>query len=272
MRGMAGRIGAIALASLTAVAGSAAAQMGNTGDTETTLAELEQAAAETGGAEGDPWEGFNRKMFAVHLFVDDTLLVPASKAYRAVTPKPARKGLRNFLANAASSKTFINDILQGEVGRAGETLGRFVINSTIGFFGVTDAAAELGIPGHTEDFGQTLAVWGVQSGPYLFLPLFGPSSIRDGFGAAVDIGFDPLIYIHTEPAQYARYSRAGATALALREPLIEPLEDIEEKSLDYYASLRSFYMQARKREIANGVTDYSDLPDIGEYEEFEELE
>lgn len=272
MRGLAGRISAIALTIAAIGASPAAAQIGNTGDTETTVAELERAAGDTGGAEGDPWEGFNREMFAAHLFFDHNLLVPAAKTYRAVTPKLARKGLRNFLANAALTKTLINDVLQGQFGRAGETTGRFLINSTIGFLGFADPAAKLGIEPHREDFGQTLAVWGVGSGPYIFLPLLGPSSIRDGFGAVVDIGMDPLLYIRTEPAKYARYSRAGATGLALREPLIEPLADIEAKSLDYYASLRSFYMQARKREIANGVTDYSDLPDIGEYEEFEEVQ
>lgn len=272
MRGFSAGMGAIALAWATLGFGPAAAQLGNTGDTDATVADLERAASETGSAEGDPWEGFNRKMFSAHLFFDHNLLIPAATTYRAVTPKPARKGLRNFLANAGSTKTLVNDVLQGQLGRAGKTTGRFLINSTIGFLGFADPASKLGIEGHREDFGQTLAVWGVDSGPYLFLPLLGPSSIRDGFGAAVDIGFDPLFYIRTDPAQYARYSRAGATALALREPLLEPLADIEDKSLDYYASLRSFYMQARKREIANGVTDYSDLPDIGEYEEFEELE
>lgn len=272
MRGLAGRVSVIVLSIAVMGAQPAAAQLGNTGDTEATIAELERAASDTSGAESDPWQGFNRKMFSAHLFFDHNLLVPAAKTYRAVTPKPARKGLRNFLANAASTKTLINDLLQGQIGRAGETTGRFVINSTIGFLGFGDPASKLGIEAHTEDFGQTLAIWGAGSGPYVFLPLFGPSSVRDGFGAVVDIAFDPLIYIRTEPAQYARYSRAGATGLALREPLIEPLADIEARSLDYYASLRSFYMQARKREIANGVTDYSDLPDIGEYEEFEDLE
>lgn len=272
MRGWAARLGAIAMLLPVVGISPASAQLGNTGETETTVADLERAATEIDGAEGDPWEGFNRKMFSAHLFIDDTVLVPAAKTYRAVTPRPARKGLRNFLANAGTTKTLVNDLLQGQIGRAGQTAGRFLINSTIGFLGFADPASKLGIPEHTEDFGQTLAVWGADPGPYLLLPLFGPSSIRDGFGALVDIGFDPLIYIRTDPAAYARYSRVGATALALREPLIEPLADIEEKSLDYYASLRSFYVQARRREINNGVTAYEDLPDIGEYEEFEELQ
>lgn len=249
------------------------AQLGTTGNVDETTADLERATTDTtAGSEVDPWEGFNRKTFAINMFLDDVLLVPASRAYRAVTPKEARKGLRNFLTNAQSPNVFMNDILQGEFERGGQTLSRFVINTTIGFFGTADPAAKLGIPGHSEDFGQTLAVWGAPSGPYLFLPFFGPSSIRDGFGLGVDIAAEPLFWIRTEPAEYARYARFGATAVARREPLIEPLEEIEEKSLDYYASFRSFYMQARKREIANGRTNYDDLPDIGEYEEFDELE
>lgn len=255
------------------IAGSASAQIEDAGDTEAFAEELKRGQVETAaGAEIDPWEGFNRKMFAVHNTIDDAVLVPAAKGYRAVTHKKQRKGLRNFLANLRTPVILLNDLLQGEFERAGHTASRFVVNSTIGFGGMGDPAGRLGVPQHSEDFGQTLAVWGLDSGPYLFVPLFGPSSIRDGFGSAVDVAAGPSIWIRTEPAQYFRYSRAGASALALREPLIEPLAEIEANSLDYYASFRSFYLQARKREIANGRTNYEDLPDIGDFEEFEELE
>ncbi|MCB2112554.1 MAG: VacJ family lipoprotein [Parvularculaceae bacterium] len=220
----------------------------------------------------DPWEGFNRKMFSAHLFLDRNLLVPAAKSYRAVTPKKGRRGIRRFLANLRAPGVFINDILQGEFGRAGETLGRFVVNTTIGAGGFADPAAQIGIPAHSEDFGQTLAVWGIDSGPYLFLPLIGPTSSRDGFGNVIQIGMDPLVYVRTPPANIARYTRTGVGGVSAREQFLEPLAEIESKSLDYYASLRSFYLQSRKREIANGVVDYSDLPDIGEFEEFDELE
>ncbi len=220
----------------------------------------------------DPWEGFNRKMFSAHLFLDRNLLVPAAKGYRATTPKAGRRGIRRFLANLRAPGVFVNDILQGEFGRAGETLSRFVVNSTIGAGGFADPAAQLGIAPHSEDFGQTLAVWGIDSGPYLFLPLVGPSTSRDGFGQIVQLGLDPMFYVRTPPADIARYTRAGVGGISAREQFIEPLAEIEAKSLDYYASFRSFYTQARKREIANGKVDYSDLPDIGEFEEFDELE
>jgi phospholipid-binding lipoprotein MlaA len=250
----------------------ALAQVGTTGDIQAATADLEEAATPSDVGTADPWEGFNRKMFAANQVFDDILLVPLAKTYRFVTPGFARQGLRNFLDNGMSVNILFNDLLQGEFERGGETLARFIINSAIGVGGLFDPATRLGIPKHNEDFGQTLAVWGIGSGPYLYMPIFGPSSVRDGFGLGVDIAADPLFWIDTRPAHLARYSRFGATAVAKREPFIEPLEEIQEKSLDYYASLRSFYLQARKREIANGETNYEDLPDIGEYEEFEDLQ
>ncbi|MFQ5562135.1 MAG: VacJ family lipoprotein [Parvularculaceae bacterium] len=272
MRAILKQAGMATLALTLAAGGPVCAQISNVGDAESVAEDLERAAEEPTSDVPDPWEGFNRKMFSTHLFLDHNILVPAAKAYRAVTPKKGRKGIRKFLHNARTPVILINDIFQGEWKRAGKTTSRFVINSTIGFLGFADPAAHMGIESHDEDFGQTLATWGVSSGPYLFLPLLGPSSIRDGFGAGVDLALDPLIWIRTDPAKYARYTRAGVTGMSVREPLIEPLEDIEEKSLDYYASLRSFYLQARKREINNGRTTYEDLPDIGEFEEFDELQ
>lgn len=251
--------------------GIAQAQITGAGEAEDIAEELETAPVEA-AAEADPWEGFNRKMFALNDTFDSALMVPAAKAYRTVTHKKQRKGIRNFIANLRTPVTLVNDVLQGEFGRAGKTASRFVINSTIGFGGMGDPAERLGIEQHSEDFGQTLAVWGVDSGPYVVLPFFGPTTVRDGFGSAFDVAADPAIWIRTEPAQYFRYSRTGVGLLSAREPLIEPLADIKADSLDYYASIRSFYLQSRKREIANGRTDFDDLPDIGDFEEFDELE
>ena len=222
-------------------------------------AEAAPAAAAT-----DPWEGFNRKVFGFNDTVDKGFFVPAAKAYRATTPKAGRRGVRRFLANLGSPSVFINDVLQGNFGRAGKTLSRFAINSTIGAGGFADPAGQIGIESHNEDFGQTLAVWGVGSGPYLVLPLLGPSSPRDAFGALVGIGMQPLTYIRTPPATYARFSLAGANLLSARESALDPLAEIEANSLDYYSSLRSFATQARAREIRNGVDDYDALPDFEE--------
>jgi phospholipid-binding lipoprotein MlaA len=262
------------LAALLALtAGAAHAQISDADDAAAFAEELKNdSASDQDVANKDPWEGFNRKMFAVNNAIDGAVLVPAAKVYRATTHKKQRKGLRNLLANARTPAILINDLLQGEFKRAGETASRFVVNTTIGFGGMGDPAERMGIAQHSEDFGQTLAVWGVSSGPYVFMPLLGPSTVRGSVGSLGDTAMDPAIWIRTDAAKYLRYSRAGATGLALREPLIEPLQDIEDNSLDFYASLRSFYMQSRKREIANGRTNFDDLPDIGDFEEFDELE
>lgn len=247
------------------------AQLSGSIDPETIDEDFE-AGSISGEIAPDPWEGWNRKMFGAHTFLDDNLLVPAAKAYRAVTPKFARRGIRNFLANVRSPGIFVNDVLQGEFKRGGETLSRFVINSTIGVGGFIDPATGMGIPGHSEDFGQTLAVWGFPSGPYTMFPLLGPGTVRSNIGNIGQIALNPLTYVDTPPANIAQYTSAGVGALSVREPLIEPLEDIRANSLDYYASFRSFYLQARKREIANGRSSFDDLPDIGEFEEFDDLE
>ena len=230
-------------------------------------ASAQEAKADAAAAESnvDPWQPFNRHTFKVYLFFDDNVVVPVAKGYRAVAPADARQGLRNFLGNSRSANTLANDVLQGEFKRGGQTLARFLINTTIGFFGAGDPAKHLGIPGHTEDFGQTLAVWGVPQGPFLYLPVIGPSTVRDAFGFATDIVVEPLFWIDTNAADYAGRARFASSVIAFREPAIEPLAQIRSDSLDYYASLRSFYLQARKREIANGRQTFEDLPDIGDF-------
>lgn len=222
-------------------------------------------------SEDDPWEGFNRKMFAFNDRLDKAVLIPAAKGYRAVTHKKQRKGIRNFLANARAPFTLVNDVLQGEFSRAGKTLSRFAVNSTVGFGGMGDPAGRMGLDRHTEDFGQTLAVWGVGSGPYVFLPFFGPSTVRGGFGRAIESAASPTFWIDTDAATFTGLSRSGVSVVSLREPLIEPLQEIEASSLDYYASFRSFYLQNRKREIANGRTNFEELPDIGDFDDFDDL-
>jgi len=258
---------ALALAPWT----GAGAQMSDMGDPESLQRTIDSGIPETSGV-NDPWEGFNRRMFAVNDALDGAVLVPASRAYRTVTVEKQRKGIRNFLANARTPVILVNDLLQGEFKRAGTTMGRFVLNTTIGFGGMGDPAERLGLAQHSEDFGQTLAVWGAPSGPYLVLPFFGSSTLRDGFGAGVDLAIDPVTWIRGDAAQITRFTRAGVTLLAVREPLIEPLAQIEANSLDYYSSVRSFYIQSRKNAIANGRANFDDLPDIGEFEEFEDLE
>jgi phospholipid-binding lipoprotein MlaA len=269
---------AIALANASAVAEEAPADAGTTDVSddapgpEAADDSADSSANEDASNVSDPLEGFNRVMYKTNNVIDGVIVVPIAKSYRAVTTNGMRKGLRNFLANAGAPVTLVNDILQAKPRRAGETTLRFLINSTFGVGGLVDVAAKWGVTPHTEDFGQTLAVWGVGAGPYLYLPVFGPSNLRDGFGRGVDLATDPLFWIRTNPAELARYSRLGATVVSFREPYIEQVDDIKDTSLDPYASFRSFYMQAREREIRDGAEDFESLPDIGEYEELEEIE
>jgi phospholipid-binding lipoprotein MlaA len=211
----------------------------------------------------DPFEGSNRFFFGVNQVLDDLLLRPVAVVYRAVLPDFARNGVRNFLNNLNSPVIFANDVLQGEGDRAGDTLIRFGINSTIGVGGLIDVAKDLGHPYHDEDFGQTLAVWGVEDGPYFYFPLMGPSSARDFTGFVVDRGFDPLTYVNwgDDELEYVPIARTVLNVIDLRSRNIETLDDIERSSVDYYASIRSLYRQSRADAIRNGAPS-QDLPDF----------
>jgi len=135
----------------------------------------------------DPWEGFNRRMYYFNAKADEHVLIPVISAYKAVTPKIVEKGISNFFSNIGEFPVFINSILQAKPTIAIETFARFAVNSTFGIFGFFDVATPIGLNEQNEDFGQTLGVWGVDSGPYLVLPLLGPSSLRDATGSAIDM-------------------------------------------------------------------------------------
>lgn len=201
----------------------------------------------------DPLEPFNRTMYGVHQGIDKTVLVPLARGYRAAVPEPVRDGVRNVLGNLRSPVILANDMLQGEPRRAGDTLGRFVINSTLGLGGIFDVAESwFGVRGHAEDFGQTLARWGVGEGPYLFVPVIGPSNPRDLTGFGAGIVADPFFWLGQGAVVDALgWSRAGATVVDTREGLLDPLEQLESTSLDPYATLRSVYRQRRQAEIEN---------------------
>lgn len=201
----------------------------------------------------DPIEPFNRGSYAVHRAIDRNVLEPVARGYRAVVPAPVRTGVRNVLANLRTPVVLANDILQGESRRAGDTLGRFVVNSTLGVAGIFDVAGtRMGVRGHTEDFGQTFARWGIGEGPYLFIPVIGPSNPRDLAGFGLGIAADPLTWIGQGAAVDGLvYGRAGATVVDTREELLDPLADVERTSLDSYATLRSAYRQRRRAEIQN---------------------
>ncbi|MFL1462328.1 VacJ family lipoprotein [Roseococcus sp. DSY-14] len=204
-------------------------------------------------ATNDPIEPFNRAMYAVNGVVDGYALRPAAVAYRAVVPPPVRTGIRNALGNLRAPTILMNDVLQAQPERALRTAVRFLINSTLGIGGLVDVAEwQFGLPGHAEDFGQTLAVWGVGEGPYLFLPVIGPSSPRDLVGTAVDAAASPWTWVGQGPTVEAlRWTRFGLTILDAREGALDTLDDIARTSLDPYATLRSGYRQQRAAQIAN---------------------
>ena len=206
-------------------------------------------------ATNDPLEPLNRGAFFVNDGIDTLILRPAAEAYRIFLPPEVRTAIRNVLANLRTPVILVNDILQGETHRAGETIGRFVINTTIGIGGIMDRAADFGLIGHTEDFGQTLAVWGMPEGPYLFVPVLGPSNPRDLAGSGVDVAASPLTWISGNDAwDAAMITRTVVNVLDIREGLIEPLDALRQGSLDPYATLRSAYRQRRAVEIRNAPT------------------
>lgn len=199
----------------------------------------------------DPAEPFNRTMYSVHEAIDSAVLRPVAVAYRDVVPQPVRLGIANVLGNLRSPVILANDILQGEPRRAGDTLGRFLVNSTAGLGGIFDVARDhFGVRGHNGDWGQTMARWGVGEGPYLFVPVLGPSNPRDLAGFGLGILTDPLNWFGQGLAvDILTGSRAGMTVLDTREGLIEPLDAVQRSSLDPYATLRSAYRQRRQAEI-----------------------
>lgn len=217
----------------------------------------DRAAVQAYEEANDPLEPFNRTMFDVHQFLDRLLIKPMATIYRGVVPDPARKGVRNALYNLRTPVILVNDVLQGEFDRAGTTLTRFAVNTTVGVGGLMDPATDWGYTRHDEDFGQTLAVNGADEGPYLFLPLLGPAPVRDLAGNVVDVFFDPLTYIDGSAAA-ARFVVDGVDQ---RESNLETLDEIERGSIDYYATIRSLYRQRRAHVIANGETKPDSLPE-----------
>lgn len=218
-------------------------------------------------ADSDPWEGFNRNMYAVHESVDRGVLEPIARGYRAVTPAPVRRGVVNFLRNLRGPVIFANDLLQGEFNRAGVTAARFGVNTTVGFAGILDPATSMGIERHDEDFGQTLAVWGVDSGPYLFVPLFGPTTVRDGAGRIIDIAFDPLTWAHGDEIDSWRAARTVTAGVAAREQVLDAVDAVRRDSFDPYVTVRTSYGLLRESAIANGPADIQDLPDFDDIDE-----
>lgn len=211
----------------------------------------------------DPIEPFNRAVFAFNQAIDKAIIKPLATLYRDYMPRVVQEAVTNVLANLRTPVVLANDVLQGNPERAGNTLGRFFVNTTVGLGGIADVAAEMGVARHAEDFGQTLAVWGAGEGPYLVLPIFGPSNPRDLTGLVADFFTDPLNwYAANTGREWITFAHAGTTAMDSRSRHMKALDDLERTSLDYYAAIRSLYRQRRADEIRNG-RGASDMPSPG---------
>jgi phospholipid-binding lipoprotein MlaA len=214
---------------------------------------LAEPAPQQAVTQADPWEGYNRWMFKVNMAVDKVTLKPAARAWKAVTPRPVQQGFGNVMTNIAEPWTFANAVLQGKADSSFRTLGRFLINSTVGLGGLFNVAGKWGVKPDEEDFGQTLAVWGVPSGPYLMLPGFGPSNPRDALGRVVKFIYEPVdIVVSNEVSNWAGYGLTGAEIFDVRVRLIDTVDPILDKSDDPYVTTRSAWYQNRPYRILDG--------------------
>jgi phospholipid-binding lipoprotein MlaA len=194
----------------------------------------------------DPWEGFNRRVFAFNEAVDRAVLKPAAQGYRAVTPQPVQRGVGNVFSNLGELRTVLNSLLQGKPGNAGIAGSRFLINTTVGIGGLWDFATHMEITGRDEDFGQTLGVWGWEESRYLVLPFLGPSTVRDTTGLPLDTYTYPLTYIEDDRV------RIGLTALRVVDLRAGFLDQEELIVGDRYVFIRDAYLQRRRFEVSDG--------------------
>jgi len=213
------------------------------------VAALAQGCASAPGTD-DPWEGFNRKAFAFNESLDRHVMKPVARGYVAATPSFVRTGVNNFFGNLADAWTSVNQFLQGKPREAISDAERVIVNSTFGALGLWDVASRLGIEKHEEDFGQTLGVWGVPAGPYLVLPFFGPSDLRDGPSRFADPSwwYYPDV-VDREPL----YWTAGMLdAVRTRANLLPAEKVLDEAALDKYAFIRDAWRQHRRSQVYDG--------------------
>jgi phospholipid-binding lipoprotein MlaA len=203
----------------------------------------------------DPLEPTNRKILEANMVLDKILFRPVAEIYVTILPEDARDAIHRALQNLKEPVVFVNNVLEGRPRDAGITVGRFGINSTVGIVGLFDIADKWGLGRQPADFGQTLYVWGFKSGPYLVLPVFGPSNVRDAVGMGIDAYIDPFDYLatkeHLDGVQIGRYVLDG---IDQRARVLDVLDDLQKNSLDFYAELRSLTQQQRATELNRGKT------------------
>lgn len=199
----------------------------------------------------DPLEGFNRSMFVFNDAFDRTALKPAAVTYKTLTPTFVQTGIGNFFGNIGDVWTAVNNLLQGNLGDGFTDVMRVAVNTTLGFGGLLDIGSEAGLPKHNEDFGQTLGKWGVKSGPYVVLPFFGSSTLRDSLALPVDYQADPWGY--ADPV-WVRNTGSVVRVIDLRAVVLDASNLIEEAAIDRYEFVRDAYLQRRQNKITNGET------------------
>ncbi|MBJ7552511.1 VacJ family lipoprotein [Marinomonas ostreistagni] len=199
----------------------------------------------------DPWEGFNRSMFAFNETVDEYGLKPLAKGYDAVTPNFMQKGVSNFFSNLGEVPNLFNNLLQGKLDETASSTFRFIINSTFGIFGLFDVASEMGLKHYKEDFGQTLGHWGISSGPYLVIPFLGPSTVRDASGMVVDYSiYDAMDFYDFNDDQ--KWISRGLNVVQVRARYLTAERMVFG---DRYSFLRDVYLQTRVGEIEGGMSE-----------------
>ena len=238
----------------------------------------ELQASDTQGTAGECFEGFSRAMFKFNHALDGAIFEPVAKGYR-VLPAVLRKGTGNMVDNLRSLLTLSNHILQGDFREAGNTAGRFLINTTVGVLGIWDPATALGLEQQgKEDFGQTLGRWGTNSGCYFVLPILGPTTVRDAVGLVGNIFLDPIYHVthnsevhnglvgNDNYSEHNYYYYRGTGAVDFRSKNIESFDSLEKNSIDLYATVKSVYLQERRKKIRNastvGTQDASDWEEI----------
>lgn len=210
----------------------------------------------------DPWRRFNRRSFAASRFLDRAIIGPVARVYRRVTPGPLRRGLGNAVANLREPATVVNGVLQGRPKVSVKAAARFVANSTVGVLGLFDVAGRGGLKREPADFGQTLGRYGVGAGPYLYVPVIGPTTLRDGLGSVVGLLGDPVSLATGGPATDFALGRGVVRGLDARAEGDETLQTIMTQSTDPYATIQSGYLQNRAAFIREATGAEEILPDF----------
>ena len=207
------------------------------------------AGCATSGSSKDPIEGFNRTTFAINELMDAAVLRPVAVSYDYVLPSPVKKGVTNFFGNISDVFIGVNNVLQGKVTNGVSDFARVLVNSTVGILGLIDVASDMGMEKHDEDFGQTFGRWGADSGAYVFLPLFGPRTVRDSVGLALDVATDPIANYNNVPV---RNSLGFLRVVDDRANLLAADKLVEAAALDKYSYIRDGYLQRRRNLIYDG--------------------